>query len=254
MNMKGYRLLIVDDEEINRFVIDKLLRTTGCRFTFAGSGEEALVMIQNGTYDIVLLDIELPGMNGYETASTIRQMAEKIENWPIIVAMTGHQHPEEPGKMISCGINGWVVKPFKLEDLNDVIRESAEQSKSSGKNKVPTVNLAILESIAGDDPAFIRLCIGLFLKEMPENLSRLQNAIANCDWETIRTTSHKMKTSLNYMGLGEQRIAAMNIEKLARDKRDMPRIISETDQIKSVCQIAFEELKEIIHDQETEKP
>jgi hypothetical protein len=46
----------------------------------------------------------------------------------------------------------------------------------------------------------------------------------------------------------------MNIEKLARDKRDMPRIISETDQIKSVCQIAFEELKEIIHDQETEKP
>lgn len=252
MQYPEYRLLIVEDEEINRFVLEKILRAEKWNFTFASSGEEALVLFQNATFDFVLLDIELPGMNGYETALAIRKLKSCGNSQPIILAMTGHPNPEESEKTIGCGINGWIVKPFGMEQLKTAIQKTMGQS-AEVKTR-PVIHLDLLNQIAGDDPAFIRICIELFLREMPENLQRLNTGIANCDWETIRTTSHKMKTSLNYMGMDEHRLAAVNIEKLAREKRDLDCIKSNAQLVTSGCKKAFEELKDIILKNEEANP
>jgi CheY-like chemotaxis protein len=250
MKNKGYSFLIVEDEELNRFVIDKILKPTEHAYTFAGTGEEAVMLVQKQHFDIILLDIELPGMGGYETANEISKIIRNPTSSPVILAMTGHQHPEDPKQVAEAGMHGWVVKPFRLEDLEDAIKKAQSLSSTAQQSNTPIVNLNVLYTIAGDDPGFIRLCIELFLKEMPENLNRLNTAIDQTDWEGIRTTSHKMKTSLNYMGLNEQRLAALNIEKLARDKRDLERIKSDANSIMDICSRAFEELKLKLNKQE----
>ncbi len=251
MLYSNYRLLIVEDEEINRFVLEKILRAVNWNFTFAGSGEEALVLIQNSVFDFVLLDIELPGLNGYETAKAIKNLPWQDSTPPHILAMTGHQYADHAINTADCGINGWIVKPFDLEQLLTAILNTIEQAANTNLKSV--INLNLLTEIAGDDPEFIRICIELFLREMPENLSRLKSAIINTEWETIRTTSHKMKTSLNYMGMNEYRLAAANIEKLSRDKRDMECIRSSAQLITTGCRQAFKELNEFMFKSEEPK-
>lgn len=240
--LAGFHLLIVEDEEINRFVLDKLLRASGCDFTFSGSGEEALIQSRNAAFDVILMDIELPGMNGYETAIAIRKNQPEGSKHPLLIAMTGHQQPDEHDKITACGMNGWIVKPFGLDQLTTTILRTAARPGGSKPIGQFMINLHLLESIAGDDPGFVQLCIELFLKEMPVNLDRLNTAIEITDWETMRTTSHKMKSSFNYMGMTEQRLAAANIEKLAREKRDIGRILLNAKLISEGCKQAFHEL------------
>lgn len=246
MQLSGFKLLIVEDDEINRFVLEKLLRTTGCEFALAGSGEEALVKFQNGRFDVILLDIELPGMNGYQTALEIRNSEGLHCKQPRILAMTSHHKQDNPENGIPCGIDGWIVKPFGMDQLEMAIRKSLKERESPAEKTETVINLELLNSIAGDDPDFLQVCIELFLREMPENLIRLNSAIEICDWETIRTTSHKMKTSLNYMGLNQERLAALSIEHLARDKRELGKIKSDAKLITFGCQRAFGELQQIL--------
>lgn len=248
------KLLIVEDEAINRFVLEKLLRIAGCDFTFSGSGEEALIACGNGTFDVILLDIELPGMNGYETAAAITNTTSSGLKRPAMIAMTGHQQPDEEQSIIEKGFDNWIVKPFDIEQLTQAIRKTLETKDTRNLEKQPIIKLDLLNSIAGDDPEFVTLCIELFMKEMPENLDRLKTAIEANDWETIRTTSHKMKTSLNYMGLDEQRLAAANIEKLARERRDFERIRMDAERIRARCQEAFIELRQLLNKHEEAKP
>jgi len=247
----GLRLLIVEDDHINRFVLEKILSAANWNYTFARSGEEALVILGNSSFDFVLLDIELPGLNGYQTAKAIQKMAVEGINSPYILAMTGHQYTDEAEKIEDCGISGWIVKPLSLQLLQSIIQDTIERSS---KKTQDVINLDLLTEIAGDDPGFIRVCIELFLGEMPENLNRLNSAIQNSDWETIRTISHKMKTSLNYMGMSEHRSAAASIEKLSREKREIECIKTNALLITKGCHKAFKELHKLINNSELTKP
>ena len=115
------KILIADDNDINRFIIEKMMKNWGVNMTLTADGRETLVKFSQVKFDIVLLDLEMPGMNGYETAKAIRN---EIKNKDIpIIAMTGHIMPEEKEKCIKAGMNDIMSKPFDQTTLYKIIEK-----------------------------------------------------------------------------------------------------------------------------------
>ncbi|MGB0848481.1 MAG: response regulator, partial [Thiolinea sp.] len=113
------RVLLVDDDSLNRFVGQKLLVVKGADARLAKNGSEAIHQLQEQPFDIVLMDLSLPGMDGYETTRQIRA-DDKISDCPII-ALTAHTLGNEQQQCFRSGMNDYLTKPYKTDELVNMI-------------------------------------------------------------------------------------------------------------------------------------
>ena len=118
-SLAGLRVLLVDDDEMNRFFGERLLQTFGVDVTLAESGSIALEHVRNEVFDVVLMDVSMPEMNGYETTQHIRQN-NNLDNLPII-ALTAHAIAGEKERCLAAGMNDYLSKPFELSELKATI-------------------------------------------------------------------------------------------------------------------------------------
>ncbi len=132
-SLSGYRVLFVEDNEINRLVASKFMRKWGLEIEYAVTGIEALEKIQQQHYDIVMLDIQMPKMDGYEAARRIRALPdEKFRKIPI-VALTASALAEIKGKTLEAGMNDYISKPFHPAELYGKIRHYLQAEGASDK-------------------------------------------------------------------------------------------------------------------------
>lgn len=122
------RVMLVDDDEMNRFFGEKLLQVCGALVVVAESGEQALEYLQKDTFDVMFLDISMPGMNGYQTAREIRRHQRFAEL--AIVALTAHAIAGEHERCLEAGMDDFMSKPFELSDLQAVLRKYDEKRVS----------------------------------------------------------------------------------------------------------------------------
>ena len=114
------RILVVDDERDTLDLIDLTLRTAGYQIHLANSGTECLEMLRRESYDVVLLDIMMPDMTGYEVHETLKG---EMENLPPIIYLTAKAMPEDREEALRAGANGFLAKPFTMQDLKDTLYE-----------------------------------------------------------------------------------------------------------------------------------
>jgi PAS domain S-box-containing protein len=247
--LEGIHILVAEDNDINRFIIEKMLKTSGAQLTFAVNGEDAVRFASTLNCNVVLMDIEMPGMNGYQATEIIRNEL-KLNSIPII-AMTGHAMDGERNKCISCGMNDYISKPFQTVELTDMIakwikplvaNEPASQKIMTTKTANCT-NLDFLREISDGNEAFFKEFIQLFLKTAPQAIIDLQSSHKQENWELLRQAAHKVKPSFNYVGLKELNQAAARIEELARMKSSRDEISQLINKIETVCTQAFKELE-----------
>lgn len=112
--MVKHRILVVDDDSTNRLVARMLLERRGFDVTEAESGAEALALVAAGACDLVLMDISMPGMDGFETTRRLRRQPGAAGRLPI-VALTAHTSADERKACRDCGMDGFLEKPFNLE-------------------------------------------------------------------------------------------------------------------------------------------
>lgn len=124
--LKGYQVLLVDDDEMNRFFGERLLAACGVDGFVAESGEQALELIADQAFDLILLDISMPGMNGYQTARAIRNQKELT--CLFIVALTAHAIEGERERCLDAGMDDFLAKPFELSDLQDLLLKYSNKS------------------------------------------------------------------------------------------------------------------------------
>jgi CheY-like chemotaxis protein len=110
------RVLIAEDNEVNQLIISKVLKARKLQVTMVADGQQALDELQRSYYDIVLMDIQMPGMDGYTATKLIRSSKQSFNAVPII-ALTAHAIKEEIEKCMAAGANDHVSKPFQAEDL-----------------------------------------------------------------------------------------------------------------------------------------
>lgn len=201
----GLRVLIVEDHRINQGLITHLMEERGIDSRVAHNGREAIDILQKEVFDVVLMDIQMPEMDGY---TAVREIRETLELTVPIVAMTAHAMEGEKEKCLNLGMNDHISKPVREHDLDRILSHYALNGKTDGffavpkqKNGYKVIDLDYMKEISNGDSAYEKLVTEQFLHLMPRELEALSSAATKYDPAEIRRIAHGMKTTISIMGL-----------------------------------------------------
>jgi PAS domain S-box-containing protein len=192
------KVLLVEDNRVNQVVATNFLKKWGIKVDLANHGKEALEMISSKDYQLVLMDLQMPEMDGYEATKKIREKSDSyFKNVPII-ALTASAMLDIKDKVLLSGMNDFISKPFQPEELKSKIEKYAQtyvaQSEPSRSYSVS------LDLYSEGDAEFKRELASLLVKNIQELQSALEEAIENNDAEIFRKASHKVKTTISMLG------------------------------------------------------
>ncbi|MBF0459918.1 MAG: response regulator [Magnetococcales bacterium] len=197
----GLRILLVDDVQDNRLVVVAFLDNTPHQVVEATSGEEAIALFAAGSFDLVLMDIMMPGMDGIETTRRIREM-EAARGTPraTVVALTANTTKEDMDRELAAGCDRHLSKPLRRSSLLEVIDQTAEQENVTA-TPVATPAVVSPNAINGDTLARLKAEAGsgfervlaMFLRNFPGRLDTLHSAWQMHDQEAFKQAAHKLK-------------------------------------------------------------
>ena len=201
-NIQAYRILVAEDVEINQFLIKHILQSWGCNFTIVPDGLEAFDEVFNNDYDLVLMDIQMPVMNGVEATKRIRQLTDPVKASVPIIALTANALRGDNEQFIAAGMNGYIPKPFAaaqlLEIMEGVIATTNRSREVAAKDHkaLPWAGyeLAKLHEMAHGDETFVANMAKLFINTIPPILSELKSGLNDKDWKAVSTAAHKLKS------------------------------------------------------------
>jgi PAS domain S-box-containing protein len=205
-NTKGHvKILLCEDNELNQRLAENVIESFGFELDIAENGKLGIDMLLKNQYDLVIMDLQMPVMDGYQATKHIRE--ELKSNIPII-AMTAHSLIGEQEKCFEIGMNSYVAKPFKQEDLyNEIISvlESNNGSEDSNQIKIEKdIDLSYLKEFACSNKDFEKDMIQIFVNNVPKDLELLAKALNDRDYKNMEEMSHKIKSSLSLFSLEEQ--------------------------------------------------
>ncbi|UMQ42706.1 ATP-binding protein [Chryseobacterium sp. Y16C] len=199
------KVLIVDDNAINQSLMKHLLSQWNIDFDTANNGLEAVEYLKNNDCDLVLMDIQMPQMDGYTATQKIRE--ELNLNLPII-AMTAHALAGEREKCLSRGMNEYISKPVNEDELFKLIsgfglkKDKNNGIESKGYTTVyQYIDLTYMKSISNGDKDFERTVTQQFLDKIPDHVQEMESAYENVDFTIVKLRAHDLKSSVAIMGL-----------------------------------------------------
>jgi PAS domain S-box-containing protein len=183
--VRGLRILIADDSEENRFLVAEYLKDLGCHLDFAENGQEALDKFCAGTYDLVLMDLQMPVMDGYSATRRIRGWEEEQER-PLtpILALTASAMDAELNQALEAGCTAWLRKPVRLLTLLDAVGKYAARPGLGSRTPIERILVRADERV--------RALIPDYLDRRREDVRAISQALGRSDYETIRELGHKM--------------------------------------------------------------
>jgi PAS domain S-box-containing protein len=240
-NAAPLRLLIVEDNAVNQRVLKQMLEQMGHAPDLADNGREAVEAVQERTYDLVFMDLQMPTLNGLDATRRIRAL-DDIDP-PRIVALTAGAFEETREQCLAAGMDDYLAKPVRLEDLRPVLADTAPGSPAEAApppdhdTPVPdALDARALRSLVADvgadglaDP-FVQNLLSQFLEEADASLRTMEAACAERDLEAVQETAHRLKGSARTIGalpLGEgartieEQAAAERIEALEQELEDL---------------------------------
>ncbi|WP_130734525.1 ATP-binding protein [Flavobacterium sp. J27] len=190
-------ILLCEDNELNQKLITTIFEKTNHTLTIANNGLEALDLLKEKSYDIILMDLQMPLMDGYETTAMIRK--ELKLNTPII-ALTANSLIYEKERCINIGMNDYLSKPFSKKELFELLSIYFYQDKKD-KKKNPLISLNSLKEYIGNDTEQLQILIQSFEEQLNNFEISLQKATIKKDYDSIRKSAHKIKTSFGMFSI-----------------------------------------------------
>jgi PAS domain S-box-containing protein len=189
-------ILLAEDNVVNQKVAVRQLQKLGYRADAVANGREALEALGRIPYDLVLMDCQMPEMDGYAATAEIRRREGTVKRTPV-VAMTANALEGDRERCIAAGMDDYVSKPVKPEELaavlgrflSDVSRGAADAPVVVNDTR-PPVDLERLHAVMGDDPEEVCAIIGVYLEQMTHSIGRLDAAIASGDAPEVNTVAH----------------------------------------------------------------
>jgi two-component system sensor histidine kinase/response regulator len=227
------RVLVVEDNSVNQLVALGQLQRLGHEPILAASGVAALEILQDSQFDLILMDVQMPGMDGYEATRRIRQLSGGTARIPI-VAITAHALPGEREKCLAAGMNDYLPKPVSLEQLGAVIRLWASKSsavEATAAADTPDVlegddqhvldreRVSSLLAITRSQDGFLEGLVRTFRQDVPARLDALRAAAATGDAHDLSLAAHALKSSSGSVGAKRMYSMAAAIETAARGGR-----------------------------------
>ena len=248
--LKKLLLLVVEDNEMNQKLITKILEIWDVRFDLCRNGMEAINLTKTKQYDMILMDINMPILDGVEATNIIRKDPSNINHKTPIMAMTAAALLEEKNKALQAGMNDYITKPFSPNILLDKIyylmnkeSQKPETAIPEVENKhsiTPSFNLEYLYNFSNGDEQFVKDMVHTFLKEIPNALEVLETAIVDKDWKIVHNTAHRLKPNFMMLGMKNQQLQSETIEQMIKkEKINKTKFEFLTKQIKDAVLVVF---------------
>ena len=235
--LNGMKVLVAEDNKMNQFFIGQLFHEWDIEADIANNGKEVLEKLEGAEYDLILMDMHMPVMDGIEATTHIRKSSNPDINQIPIVACSADVFPEAKRKAIEVGMNYYITKPisekaleeilFSLRDVPKEERDALDRSLANPvdkKNKNLKLNFEFLNANFGKDTAIIQEVLEIFLQETSEDLIELQVNARTRDWDSIKHYAHKAKSSFSTLGSTDSALNLQEIETLSQKKENIDRI------------------------------
>jgi CheY-like chemotaxis protein len=251
------RLLMAEDHPLNQLVTTEMLkgRWPSVEIDVAETGRQAITMLENQEYDLVLMDVQMPEMNGHEAARFIRSNMDAPKSEIPILAFTAYATSGEADKCLEAGMNDYVSKPVQAPLLMQKILQLLSNSQhfdphhivhGSGIVEQEHINLEFLNSVTEEDDELKVRMLRIMLDETPLELSQLQAMCSEQNWEGVRAVAHKMKSTMQFLGLHDTLEVIKFIELSARERSNLTILPDKVDLVKEVCKQCLEQLEKEI--------
>lgn len=240
-SLKGMRVLVAEDNTMNQRYISTLLNKVGIVFDIGQDGNEAVELYSKNKYDLILMDLQMPRMDGFEATQEIKKI-QKINGLEVpILALTASSFLSKKQSAMAQGMSGFISKPFAPKQLYDVLADYAEKGAISEELKSPNVikkvapntasnggdhqfefqdeiDLEYIKEAYGEDLEYAKEMFSVFLSIVDEAMETLSQAVENQQIDKIKQQAHKIKPTFTMIGLPSITLALSEIEKAATEK------------------------------------
>lgn len=219
------RCLVVDDNDVNRHVAHQMLRRMGCRVVLASGGEEAVRLAEADAFDLILMDVQMPDVDGFSATARIRQLQPEGSPRVPIIAVTANAMRGDRQRCLDAGMDDYLAKPITRAGLYEIVQHWTHR----GAPSVPTpvgapaiddaevLDLAQLRSIVGSDKERIQEFVQMFISLTAPLVGEFGDAVRAGDLERVRRSAHKLKGSCGSAGARQLASVAQRAERAARD-------------------------------------
>ena len=205
-DLAGVNILLVEDNPVNQLVAIDLLTEVNANVEVANNGAEGVELFNSKKHDIILMDMQMPVMDGYETISKLRALGFKVP----IIALTAHIAESEIDKCMACGANEYLSKPYKPSDLFKRISKliGSESSTNSyleeplaeNRYKVKLWDKSYLLDYVGGSEKVMSMFLEKIVSEIPSDIQTLINTQTTKDLKNLALVCHKMKPNIKMLG------------------------------------------------------
>ncbi len=227
--LKSPRILVAEDNLVNQRVAVRMLERRGHQVLVAGNGREALETLDREHFDVILMDVQMPLLDGLETTRRIREREQGTGRHIPIIAMTAHAMKGDREQCLAAGMDDYLAKPINTAELYTVIeKHSPAEGNETGATASPQEHpkampdkkvfdfSEVLERV-GNDREFLVEIAQLLLNGWPDHQARIRSAVGARDAPALQCAAHALKGALGNFGTGSTFAAAHRLEQLGRD-------------------------------------
>jgi PAS domain S-box-containing protein len=254
VELKNIEVLVAEDITLNQLLMQALMDEFGFKYDIADNGKIAVDLLTKKHYDIILMDLQMPEMNGFEATSHIRKILKsKIP----IIALTADVTTVDLKKCMEVGMNDYISKPFDEKKLyNKMAKLLTEDSRSllatsesdqSGKllSTSKFVDLTYIKTQTRNKPGLIIQMIEIYLEQTPPLISKLKESLCSKDWNLMAAVIHKLIPSFYIVGIhNDFQTMARDIQKYSSRQEHLDELSGLVLQVEGICTQACEELEE----------
>jgi CheY-like chemotaxis protein len=219
---KSLRILLAEDNPINQKLAIRMLEKRGHHVAVASNGTQALSALEIGSYDLVLMDVQMPEMDGLEATMLLRKREELTGHHQAVVAMTALVMKGDRERCISAGMDGYLSKPIRPQELDEVLdrylsmnREDIPVVESRDLQEAPVCAEELLERIDGDR-VFLGELLELFRADYPDQIRTARAAAAENDAATVQEVGHALKGALGNLAAPAASRIASGLESMGK--------------------------------------
>lgn len=240
---KNMRVLLVEDNDINRLYAKSILKNWQSETETAENGLVAIEKIKNEWFDVVLMDVQMPVMDGFETTKAIRNMEAPKNSIPI-VALTANATKIDAEKCFAAGMNDFLPKPFTPDDLYRKLfvdlkikpKLESRKKESRKKNFLPhEYDLNYLRNVSGNNADFMQEMIQTFISSIPPILDDMAANAMIENWEKVGSLAHQIKPSFILMGATALKEKVIELENRAKNALHTETLKEGVDQFRHKC-------------------
>lgn len=244
ISIEGTKILLVEDNELNQLVAENSLNHFKCKVTIADNGKKALDILKKEEFDIILMDIQMPEMDGIEATKIFRK---EYGNKTPIIALTANAFKTEIENCLKSGMNDYVTKPFMEENLLNIIYKYTKNKEKSNNNTPKLYDLKNIKLLSRGDEAFVQKMLSIFISQTQETIPLVEKSLQENHFIEVARLIHKIKPSIEGIGISSIKEDIIRLEILAKEQSpETSKILSLFEKIKMVLATVITQLKQEI--------